>query len=81
MVGIGLLWQEVLSLVIGRVARDEPTPYERDMLEDTGSRSPSTCGRDPRQDRRTAFGNAPLYLLDNVPGSDFGGSRKALRRG
>lgn len=87
MVGIGLLWQEGYSRQVIRDGwpHDEPTPYERDMLEDTGEQiTVYVRGAEipVKIWRTTAFGNAPLYLLDcNVPGSDFWWVTKRLYGG
>lgn len=77
MVGIGLLWQEGYSrqVIRGGWPYDEPATYSREYLEDTGEQiTVYIRGTEipVKIWRTTAFGNAPLYLLDtNVPGSDF----------
>lgn len=87
MVGIGLLWQEGYSRQVIRDGwpYDEVTSYDRDSLEDTGEQiQVYVRGAEipVKIWRTTAYGNAPLYLLDtNVPGSDFWWITKRLYGG
>lgn len=87
LVGIGLLWQEGYSRQVLQNGwpHDEVTLYDRDMLEDTGEQiTVYVRGAEipVKIWRTTAYGNAPLYLLDtNVPGSDFWWITKRLYGG
>lgn len=87
LVGIGLLWNEGYSSQEIRDGwpHDKATEYDRDVLEDTGEQiTVYVRGAEIpiKIWRTTAFGNAPLYLLDaNVPGSDFWWVTKRLYGG
>lgn len=87
LVGIGLLWQEGYSRQVIRDGwpYDEPALFDRDQLEDTGEQiTVYVRGAEipVKIWKTTAYGNAPLYLLDtNVPGSDFWWITKRLYGG